>query len=176
MMEGFGVYIFCFVNEKGKVCFVKFYWKLVFGVYLFVWDEVQKIVGKDFDFNCCDLWEIIENGGKVEYEFGVQMIDEEDEFKFDFDIFDLIKLWLEEFVLVKIIGKMMLNCNQDNVFVEIEQVVFYLGNVVLGIDFINDLFLQGWFFFYIDIQFICFGGLNFYEILINWLVCLFYNN
>lgn len=63
---------------------------------------------------------MIENGGMVEYEFGVQMIDEEDEFKFDFDIFDLIKLWLEEFVLVKIIGKMMLDCNQDNVFVEIE--------------------------------------------------------
>lgn len=33
------------------------------------------------------------------------MIDEEDEFKFDFDILDPTKLWPEELVPVKIIGK-----------------------------------------------------------------------
>lgn len=46
---------------------------------------------------------------------------------------------------------MVFNCNFDNFFVEIEQVVFYVGYVVFGIDFINDLLLQGWLFFYIDI-------------------------
>lgn len=93
MMEGFGVHTFRFVNEQGKARFVKFHWKPVLGVHSLVWDEAQKIAGKDPDFHRRDLWETIENGGKVEYELGVQMIDEEDEFKFDFDILDPTKLW-----------------------------------------------------------------------------------
>ncbi|MBW8278526.1 catalase [Bacillus amyloliquefaciens] len=176
MMEGFGVHTFRFVNEKGKARFVKFHLKPVLGVHSLVWDEAQKIAGKDPDFNRRDLWETIENGGKVEYELGVQMIDEEDEFKFDFDILDPTKLWPEELVPVKIIGKMTLNRNQDNVFAETEQVAFHPGNVVPGIDFTNDPLLQGRLFSYTDTQLIRLGGPNFHEIPINRPVCPFHNN
>lgn len=176
MMEGFGVHTFRFVNEQGKARFVKFHWKPVLGVHSLVWDEAQKIAGKDPDFHRRDLWETIENGGKVEYELGVQMIDEEDEFKFDFDILDPTKLWPEELVPVKIIGKMTLNRNQDNVFAETEQVAFHPGNVVPGIDFTNDPLLQGRLFSYTDTQLIRLGGPNFHEIPINRPVCPFHNN
>lgn len=176
MMEGFGVHTFRFVNEQGKARFVKFHWKPVLGVHSLVWDEAQKIAGKDPDFHRRDLWETIENGGKVEYELGVQMIDEEDEFKFDFDILDPTKLWPEELVPVKIIGKMTLNRNQDNVFAETEQVAFHPGNVVPGIDFTNDPLLQGRLFSYTDTQLIRLGGPNFHELPINRPVCPFHNN
>ena len=96
MMEGFGVHTFRFVNEEGKAHFVKFHWKPVLGVHSLVWDEAQTIAGKDPDYHRRDLWEAIERGDEVEYELGVQMIDEEDEFKFDFDILDPTKLWPEE--------------------------------------------------------------------------------
>ena len=129
--------------HKGKSRFVKFHWKPILGVHSLVWDEAQKISGKDPDFQRRDLWESIEQGNFPEYEFGVQMIEEEDEFKFDFDILDATKIWPEEIVPVKIIGKMTLNRNVDNVFAETEQVAFHPGNVVPGIDFTNDPLLQG---------------------------------
>ena len=128
MMEGFGVHTFRFVNEQGKARFVKFHWKPMLGVHSFVWDEAQKIAGKDPDFHRRDLWEAIDTGDYPEYELGVQMIDEEDEFKFDFDILDPTKIWPEEDVPVKIIGKMTLNRNVDNLFAETEQVALHPGH------------------------------------------------
>jgi catalase len=71
MMEGFGVNTYRFVNQEGKAFFVKFHWKPLLGVHSLVWDEVQKIAGKDPDFNRRDLWEAIEEGNYPEYEFGV---------------------------------------------------------------------------------------------------------
>lgn len=167
MMEGFGVHTFRFVNEEGKAHFVKFHWKPVLGVHSLVWDETQKLAGKDPDFNRRDLWEAIESGNYPEFEFGVQMIKEEEEFNFDFDILDPTKLWPEELVPVKIIGKMTLNRNTDNFFAETEQIAFHPGHVVPGIDFTNDPLLQGRLFSYTDTQLSRLGGPNFHEIPIN---------
>ncbi len=167
MMEGFGVNTYRFVNAEGKGRFVKFHWKPLLGIHSLVWDEAQKISGKDPDFHRRDLWEAIEMGDYPEYEFGVQIIEEEDEFNFDFDILDATKLWPEEEVPVKIIGKLTLNRNPDNFFAETEQVAFCVSNVVPGIDFSNDPLLQGRLFSYLDTQLIRLGGPNFHEIPIN---------
>ncbi|TYP75422.1 catalase [Paenibacillus methanolicus] len=176
MMEGFGVHTFRLINEQGQAHFVKFHWKPVLGVHSLVWDEAQKISGKDPDFHRRDLWESIETGNYPVYELGVQLLPEEDEFKFDFDILDPTKLWPEEDVPVKRIGKMTLNRNVDNVFAETEQVAFHPGHVVPGIDFSNDPLLQGRLFSYTDTQLIRLGGPNFHELPINRPVCPFFNN
>ena len=167
MMQGFGVNTFRFVNAEGKGRFVKFHWKPLLGIHSLVWDETQKLAGKDPDFNRRDLWEAIEMGNYPEYEFGVQILEEEDEFKFDYDILDPTKIWPEEDVPVKWIGKMILNRNPDNFFAETEQVAFCPANVVPGIDFSNDPLLQGRLFSYLDTQLIRLGGPNFHEIPIN---------
>lgn len=176
MMEGFGVHTFRFVNEQGKARFIKFHWKPVLGVHSLVWDEAQKLAGKDPDFHRRDLFEAIEMGNYPEYELGVQMIDEADEFNFDFDVLDPTKIWPEEIVPVKIIGKMTLNQNVTNYFAETEQVAFHPGHVVTGIDFSNDPLLQGRLFSYTDTQLSRLGGPNFHEIPINRPVCPFHNN
>lgn len=176
MMEGFGVHTFRFVNEEGQARFVKFHWKPVLGVHSIAWDEAQKISGKDPDFHRRDLWEAIENGDYPQYELGVQMLKEEDEFSLDFDVLDPTKLWPEEDVPVKLIGKMTLNRNVDNVFAETEQAAFHPGHVVPGIDFSNDPLLQGRLFSYTDTQLIRLGGPNFHELPINRPVCPFSNN
>ncbi len=176
MMEGFGVHTFRLVNEEGKSHFVKFHWKPVLGTHSVVWDEAQKINGKDPDFHRGDLWNSIEEGDYPEDELGVQVIPEEDEFKFDFDVLDPTKLWPEEDVPVKLVGKMTLNRNVDNVFAETEQVAFHPGHVVPGIDFTNDPLLQGRLFSYTDTQLIRLGGPNFHELPINRPVCPFHNN
>ncbi|HZJ74973.1 MAG TPA: catalase [Clostridia bacterium] len=176
MMEGFGVNTFRFINEEGKAHFVKFHWKPLLGVHSLAQAEAAKIGGEDPDFNRRDLWDNIEMGNYPEFELGVQLLEEKDEFSFDFDILDPTKLWPEEDVPVRIIGKMTLNRNVDNFFAETEQVAFHPGNVVPGIDFSNDPLLQGRLFSYLDTQLIRLGGPNFHEIPINRPVCPFHNN
>lgn len=176
MMEGFGVNTYRFINAAGKAHFVKFHWKPVLGVKSLVWDEAQIIAGKDPDFHRRDLWESIERGYFPEWELGVQLIPVEDEFKFSFDILDATKIWPEEEIPVRILGKMTLNKNVDNFFAETEQAAFHVGHVVPGIDFSNDPLLQGRLFSYTDTQLIRLGGPNFHELPINKPICPFHNN
>jgi catalase len=167
MMEGFGVHTFRFINAEGKARFVKFHWKPLLGVHSVVWDEAQKISGQDPDFHRRDLWEAIEHGDYPEWEFGVQLVEEEDEHTFDFDLLDATKIIPEEVVPVRRIGKLTLNRNPDNFFAETEQVAFHPGHIVPGIDFTSDPLLQGRLFSYTDTQLIRLGGPNFHEIPIN---------
>ncbi|NJD75510.1 MAG: catalase HPII [Candidatus Methanoperedens sp.] len=176
MMEGFGVHTFRLINEDGESVFVKFHWKPLLGVHSVVWEEAQMISGKDPDFHRRDLWKAIETGAFPEWELGVQIIPEDDEDKYEFDLLDPTKIVPEELVPVQCIGKMTLNRNPDNFFAETEQVAFHPGNVVPGIDFTNDPLLQGRLFSYIDTQLTRLGGPNFHEIPINRPIAPVHNN
>ncbi|MDN3243434.1 catalase [Glycomyces tritici] len=167
MMQGFGVHTFRLVDANGRGTFVKFHWKPTLGTHSLVWDEVQKVAGADPDFNRRDLWDAIESGNFPEWELGVQLVPEEDEHAFDFDLLDATKLIPEEQVPVRPVGKMTLNRNPDNFFAETEQVAFHTANVVPGIDFTNDPLLQARNFSYLDTQLIRLGGPNFSQIPVN---------
>ncbi len=167
MMEGFGVHTFRLVNAEGKAHLVKFHWKPLLGAHSLVWDEAQKISGKDPDFHRRDLWDAIESGNFPEYELGLQILPEEDEQKYGFDLLDATKLLPEELVPVQRVGKLTLDRNPDNFFAETEQVAFCVGNVVPGIDFTNDPLMQARLFSYLDTQLTRLGGPNFAEIPIN---------
>src|SRR5471032_1777141 len=166
-MQGFGIHTFRLINAEGKSRFVKFHWRPTAGTCSLVWDEAQKLAGKDTDFHRRDLWEAIETGDYPEWELGVQIIEEENEHSFDFDILDPTKLIPEEIVPITPLGKMTLNRNPDNFFAETEQVAFCPGHIVPGIDFSNDPLLQGRLFSYTDTQISRLGGPNFHEIPIN---------
>lgn len=97
-MQGFGVHTFRMINAEGKSSFVKFHWRPTVGTCSLVWDEAQKLAGKDTDYHRRDLWESIEMGDYPEWEFGVQIVAEEDEHKFDFDLLDPTKIIPEELV------------------------------------------------------------------------------
>ncbi|MFK3684259.1 catalase HPII [Pseudomonas sp. NPDC088890] len=167
MMEGFGVHTFRLINTEGVASFVKFHWKPRQGVHSVLWDEAQKLAGKDTDYHRRDLWEAIETGDYPEWELGVQIVPEADEHKFDFDLLDPTKIIPEELVPVTPLGKMVLNRNPDNFFAEVEQIAFCPGHIVPGIDFTNDPLLQGRLFSYTDTQISRLGGPNFHEIPIN---------
>lgn len=176
MMEGFGVHTFRFINKENESHFVKFHWKPKLGTHAVMWDEAQKISGKNSDFHKQDLWEAIEGGDFPEWELGVQLIPEADEHKYKFDLLDPTKLVPEEVVPVTVIGRMVLNRNPDNFFAEAEQVAFHPGHVVPGIDFTNDPLLQGRLFSYTDTQLSRLGSPNFHEIPINRPVAPMHNN
>lgn len=176
MMEGFGVHTFRLINAQGVASFVKFHWKPRQGVHSLLWDEAQKLAGKDADFQRRDLWEAIETGDYPEWELGVQIVPEADEHKFDFDLLDPTKIIPEELVPVTPLGKMVLNRNPDNFFAEVEQVAFCPAHIVPGIDFTNDPLLQGRLFSYTDTQLSRLGGPNFHQIPINRPVAPNHNN
>lgn len=175
-MQGFGVHTFRLINAAGKAHFVKFHWTPKQGLSALVWDEAQKLCGKDPDFHRRDLYEAIEQGAYPEWELGVQIVEEQDEMKFDFDLLDPTKIIPEELVPVTPIGRFVLNRNVDNFFAETEQVAFCPGHIVPGIDFTNDPLLQARLFSYTDTQLSRLGGPNFHQIPINKPVCPFHNN
>ncbi|WP_434593868.1 catalase HPII [Pseudomonas sp. R4-83] len=174
-MQGFGVHTFRLINAEGKSRFVKFHWRPTAGTCSLVWDEAQKLAGKDTDYHRRDLWESIEMGDYPEWELGVQIVEEENEHAFDFDILDPTKIIPEEIVPITPLGKMTLNRNPDNFFAEVEQIAFCPGHIVPGIDFSNDPLLQGRLFSYTDTQISRLGGPNFHELPINRPVAPFHN-
>jgi catalase len=167
MMDGFGVHTFRLVNARGDSTYAKFHWRSPLGAHSVLWDEAQKISGKDPDFHRRDLWDAIAAGQFPEYELGVQLFDDHQAGSFGFDILDATKLVPEDVVPIRPIGKMTLNRNPDNYFVETEQVAFHVGHVVNGIDFTDDPLLQGRLFSYLDTQINRFGGANFHQLPIN---------
>ncbi|MFN7251556.1 MAG: catalase [Anaerobacillus sp.] len=176
MMEGFAVNTFRFENEDGQASFVRFHWKPILGVHSFLMEEADIIGGVDPDFHRRDLRDAIERGAFPVFEFGVQIIAEEDEYKFEFDVLDPTKLWPEEVVPVEIMGKMTLNRNVDNFFAETEQVAFDVTNLVPGINFTDDPILQGRTFTYKITQLHRLGTSNYPDIPINRSLCPFHNN
>jgi len=167
MIEGFGVNTFRLINAKGEAHFVKFHWRPKLGTQSTLWDEAVKIAGADPDFHRRDLYEAIASGDFPEWDFGVQILTQEEADALPFDILDATKLVPEEDYPVRIIGKMTLNRNPDNFFAETEQVAFLPSNIPPGIDFSDDPLLQGRLFSYQDTQLSRLGTVNFHQIPIN---------
>ncbi|KAF5298822.1 hypothetical protein FQR65_LT19578 [Abscondita terminalis] len=114
--------------KNGKVyTFVKFHWETSSLVCIRCVDEAQKISG----FNPISSSGFMGNNrkGKLSRHMGswVQLIPEEDEHKYSFDLLDPTKIVPEELVPVKIIGTMTLNRNPENFFAETEQAAFHPG-------------------------------------------------
>ncbi|KAF8532635.1 catalase-like domain-containing protein [Trichophaea hybrida] len=170
MMQGFGVNTFTLINAKSERHFVKFVWTPELGVHSLVWDEALKLAGQDPDFHRKDLTEAIENCCYPKWKFGIQVVSEADQHKFDFDILDATKLWPEDLVPVRYIGELCLNRTVDEFFPETEQAAFCTSHVVPGIGFSDDPLLQGRNFSYFDTQ-ISRLGINWEQLPINRPVC-----
>lgn len=167
MMAGWPINTFRFINEEGKSTFVRFKWEPRLGVHSLLLDEANIIGGVDPDYHRNDIIEAIVKGAYPEYDFGVQLIAEEDEFNYDFDILDDTKLWPEEVVPIQYIGKMTLNRLVENFFAEEEQSAFDPANLVPGIDFTNDPTLQGRAFAYRDTELYRHHSANFEDLPVN---------
>jgi catalase len=170
MMQGFGVNTYTLINAQGKRSFVKFHFTPELGVHSLIWDEALKLAGQDPDFHRKDLMEAIDNGAYPKWKFGVQVISEEDQDKFDFDILDATKVWPEDLIPVRYVGELELNRNVDEFFPQTEQVAFCTSHLVPGIGHSDDPLLQGRNFSYHDTQ-LSRVGVNWQELPINRPVC-----
>lgn len=167
MIEGFGVNTFRLLNDKDEPTFVKFHWRPKLGTQSTCWDEAVKIAGADPDYHRRDLYEAIAKGDFPEWEFGVQLLSQDEADALPFDILDATKVIPEELVPIRMIGRMVLNRNPDNFFAETEQAAFLPTNMPPGIDVSEDPLLQGRLFSYQDTQLSRLGTVNFHQIPIN---------
>src|SRR5699024_6257309 len=167
MMEGYPVNTFRFINDEGEATFVRFVSKPLLGAHSLLLDEANIIGGVDADYHRKDLHEAIQNGAFPEYELGIQLSPQADEFKYVFYILNDTKLWLEEIVPVEIIRKMTLNQLVDTHFAEEEQVSSDPSTMVPGIDFTNDPVLQGRSFAYRDTDYHRLGTGNINDFPVN---------
>ncbi|KAK7183308.1 hypothetical protein DPSP01_000568 [Paraphaeosphaeria sporulosa] len=166
-MDGWGVHTFRFVTGDGKTKLVKFRFQTLQGKASLLWEEAQVTAGKNADYHRQDLWDSIDSGSYPEWEFQAQIMDEDDQLRFGFDLLDPTKIVPEELVPFTPLGKLTLNRNPSNYFAETEQIMFQPGHIVRGIDFTDDPLLQGRIFSYLDTQLNRHGGPNFEQIPIN---------
>ncbi len=151
-MEGFGVNTYKWVNSEGKAVYVKYHWKPKAGIETIDRHEAARLAGEDPDVATRDLYETIASGKIVEYELYVQIMEIADELKQSFDPLDVTKTWPEDKFPLIPVGKMVLDRNPENFFVEIEQAAFCPSAIVSGVDFSADKLLQGRLFSYADTQ------------------------
>ena len=113
-----------------------------------------------------DLYNAIEAGDYPEWKVYVQIMTPEEAKKYQFDPFDITKVWYHgDYPLIPL-GKMVLNRAPVNFFAEVEQSAFAPSNFVPGIGPSPDRLLQGRLFSYEDTQRHRLGA-NFHQIPVN---------
>lgn len=151
-MQGSGVHAYKWVNEEGKAVLVKYHWEPKQGIKNLTQKEADKIQAMNYSHATQDLYEAIENGDYPEWELFVQIMEDDEHPELDYDPLDPTKLWYKEDSPWLPVGKMVLNKNPENYFVEVEQSAFGTGVLVDGLDFSDDKLLQGRTFSYSDTQ------------------------
>lgn len=157
-MKGSGVHTFRLINRDGKDTYVKFHWVPKLGEHNLLDDEAVMVGGKDFSHATHDLIQAIDRGDFPEWTLCIQTMDPATEDNYDFDPLDVTKTWPEDQFPFMPVGKLVLNRNVDNQFLENEQIAFSPAVVVPGIYYSEDKLLQTRLFSYADTQRYRLGG------------------
>ncbi|OWA37200.1 catalase [Saccharibacillus sp. O16] len=151
-MDGFGVHAFKWVNQEGRVVYVKYKWESMQGVRTLSAAEAREVQGDDFNHATRDLFDRIEEGDFPQWTLKVQILDPQHMDDYAFDPLDPTKVWPEEHFPFHTVGTMTLNRNPQNFFAEVEQSAFSPSALVPGIEPSEDKLLQGRLFSYPDTQ------------------------
>ncbi|KZX11147.1 catalase [Methanobrevibacter filiformis] len=151
-MDGFSSHTYMWYNEKNEYVWVKYHFKTVLGNATLTNDEAVKICGENPDHATEDLFIAIEEEDYPQWDVFVQIMTPEEALEYQFDPFDVTKVWYHgDYPLIPL-GKMVLNRNPKNYFAEVEQAAFAPSNFVPGIGPSPDRLLQGRLFAYEDAQ------------------------
>jgi catalase len=165
-MDGYPCHTFVWRNEKGDITYVRYKFRSLQGISNLNFDEAVKISGVDPDYAKRDLWQVINDGGKAEWEFQVQLMTPEQAKTYRFDPFDCTRVWLDTDFPYETIGRIVVNKNPTNFHRDIEQVAFSPGSMIPGVEPSPDPLLQFRTFLYRDAQYYRLG-VNFHQIPVN---------
>ncbi len=142
-MHGFGSHTFSFINKENQRTWVKFHFKTTQGIKNFTSQEAREMRGKDPDQAQRDLVEAIERKDFPSWSLSVQLMTEEQAKTFQFNPFDITKVWSHDEYPLHDVGIMELNSVPQNYFRDVEQAAFAPAHVVDGIGYSPDKMLQG---------------------------------
>uniref|UniRef100_A0A8C7QJY9 Catalase n=1 Tax=Oncorhynchus mykiss TaxID=8022 RepID=A0A8C7QJY9_ONCMY len=149
-MNGYGSHTFKLVNAEGQPVYCKFHYKTDQGIKNMKPEDAEHLASTDPDYAIRDLYTSIANGNFPSWSFYIQVMTFEQAEKFQWNPFDLTKVWShEEYPLIPV-GRLVLNRNPANYFAEIEQLAFDPSNMPPGIEPSPDKMLQGRLFSYPD--------------------------
>ena len=149
-MNGYSSHTYSFINKKDERFWIKFHFKTMQGIKNFKQEEADEIAGTNPDWSTEDLFKRIKKGEFPKWKVHVQIMPEKDAEVYEWNTFDLTKVWShKDYPLIEV-GIMELNRNPENYFAEIEQAAFAPANIVPGISFSPCKMLQARIFAYTD--------------------------
>lgn len=151
-MHGFGSHTYSFINASNERFWVKFHFKTQQGIQNMTPENAIRIAGEDSDYHTRQLFEAIERGDYPKWTFYVQVMPEAEAETYQWNPFDLTKVWPHgDYPLIEV-GVLEMNRNPSNYFAEVELSAFSPANVVPGISFSPCKMLQARIFAYADAQ------------------------
>jgi catalase len=142
-MNGYGSHTFSMLNDKNKRVWVKFHFKTLLGIKNFNNADAIAMKGNDPDHSQRDLIEAIDKENFPKWAMKIQVMTDEQAKSFQWNPFDLTKVWPhKEYPLIDV-GEIELNKIPENYFRDVEQSAFAPAHVVDGIGYSPDKMLQG---------------------------------
>ncbi|HPN38591.1 MAG TPA: catalase [Melioribacteraceae bacterium] len=174
-MNGYGSHTFSLINAENKRVWVKFHFKTAQGIKNFNGSEAEEMKGKDPDWAQRDLVQAIADKNFPKWNLKIQVMTEEQAKTFNWNPFDITKVWPHnQFPLIDV-GVMELNEIPENYFADVEQAAFAPAHTVNGIGLSPDKLLQGRIFAYPDAHRYRLGA-NYEQIPVNRPVCPVHNH
>lgn len=151
-MNGYGSHTLSFVNEEGKRVWCKFHFKTRQGVECITGEESANLIGIDRESHGRDLFAAIARKEYPSWIVKVQIMTEEQAKTFQWNPFNLTKVWPHSDYPLMEIGILELNRNLVNYFAEVEQAAFSPSVFPPGIGPSPDKVLQARLISYPDAQ------------------------
>ena len=149
-MNGYGSHTFSLINEVNERIWVKFHFLTDQGNKFFTDKQWRDMQGVEPRWATKDLYNAIDEGKYPTWQMKIQVMTDEEAQNFQWNPFDLTKIWPHgDFPLIDV-GTLELNRNPENYFAEVEQAAFSPGNVVPGISWSPDRMLQARIMSYAD--------------------------
>lgn len=149
-INGYGSHTYSFINEAGERVWCKFHFKTDQGIKNMTDEESAELIGRDRESHQRDLFEAIERGDFPSWSVKVQVMTQAQAEAFQWNPFDLTKVWPHaDFPLIEL-GKLELNRNPKNYHAEVEQAAFKPSALVPGIGASPDKMLQARLMSYAD--------------------------
>ncbi|OQE31952.1 hypothetical protein PENSTE_c001G02881 [Penicillium steckii] len=149
-MNSYSGHTYKFTKDDGTFHYAKIHVKTKQGIQNFSRAEATKIAGENPDYMIQDMFEAIERGDYPVWDVYVQLMTPETAEKYEWNIFDMTKVWSHKDFPLQQIGRLTMNRNPRNYFADIEQAAFSPSNMVPGLAASADPVLQARLFAYPD--------------------------
>ncbi len=167
-MNGYGSHTFMWHNEAKERFWVKFHFHTEQGIKTLSDAEAGQIRADEekLDSYTQSLFNRIDAGTETAWKLSVQIMPYDEAFTYEYDPFDVTKVWLHADYPLIPVGRMVLDRNPVNYAAEVESLAFSPANLVPGIYASPDKMLQGRLFAYPDAQRYRIGG-NYSQLDVN---------